>query len=74
MSSFGVICVCISDLRSPESWRIKTDGSTLTKDSSVALMRQDPSDLGSSTFIRIIPEERTLSLAGKAAVFNILCG
>ena len=62
MLFFGMICVSISDLRALESWCIKTDGSTLTKDSSVPLMHQDPSDLGSSTLIGIIPEERILSV------------
>ena len=48
LRSFGMIQIRINDLGSLRSWRIKgTEKSTLSKDSSVPLMRHDPSDLGS---------------------------
>ena len=56
-------CGARSDHRFPRSlgsWRIKgTDKSLPRADSSVPLMRHDPSDLGSLIQIRIIPKERT---------------
>ena len=54
----------ICDLRSFGSCRIKaeTDESTLDKDSSVSLIRHDPSDLTSQIRFRILPKKRTISL------------
>ena len=64
MRSFGMIRISVNDPRSLGLWRIKgTDESALGKNLSVPLMRHDPSDLGSLTEIRIIPKERTLSVA-----------
>jgi len=60
--SFGVIRIRISDPRSLGSWCIKeTDESTLVTNSSIPLMRHDPSDLGSLILTQITPKERTLS-------------
>jgi len=57
----------MSDPRSLGSWRIKgTDESTLVTDSSVPLMRHDPSDLGSLNLIQIISKERSLKNAVEA--------
>ena len=59
--SFGMIQIRISDPRSLRSWRIKgTEKSLPRVDSSVPLMRHDPTDLGSLILIWIIPKERTL--------------
>ena len=51
----------ISNSRSCGSWCIKgADKSTLVMDSSVPLLNNDPSDLGSLILIRIIQKEHTL--------------
>ena len=51
------------------SWRVKgTDKSFPRADSSVPLMRHDPSDLGSLIQIRIILKESTLSIYGLIAL------
>ena len=57
---FGVIWIRIRDSRS--SWFIKgTDESVTRVDSSVTLMHNDLSDLGSMILIQITPKERTLT-------------
>ena len=70
MRSFGVIR--ISDPRSLGSWCIEaTDESALVTDpdSSVPLMRHDPSDLGLLILNQIIPKERT-QLKGGVSDFH----
>ena len=58
--SFGVTWISNSDPRSLGSWCIKgTDESTLTTDSSLLLMHQDPNDIGSLILIQIPPKEHT---------------
>ena len=56
--SLGMIQIRINDPRALGSWCIKgTEKSTLGKDSSVALIHHDRSDLGSVMLIRIIPKQ-----------------